>query len=112
MSVIFDKDHLADALQPPHLVDEDLHDDDRHHGKQRAVRRDVVQLEDDEALREQVQLPVGVEQVVVLAAPVVGLQHVEQVRQVEILLADVLLLQQPPVVRDEKLVEGVERGPD
>ena len=71
---------------------------------------DIVQLEDDEPLAEQVELLVAVEQVVVLAAPVVGLQHVQETVDVEVFLPYVLLAQQAAVVAAHELVEGVERG--
>ena len=112
LPALLDKDHLADAFQPPHLRDEGLHDDERHHRQQRPVRGDVVQLEDDETLVQQIQLFVGVQQVVVLAALIVRFQHVQEVFEVEILLPHALLLQKPPVVGFDELVKGIERGDD
>ena len=108
----FQQQDLAHALQPPHLGEEGFHNDDRHHGQQRAVFGDVIQLEDDEPLVQQIHLTVRVEQVVVLSAPVERFEDVQEVRPIEILLTNLLLLQQPSVVGGDELVEGVERRYD
>ena len=46
---LFNKDHFPHALQPSHLVDEGLHDDDRHHGEEVFVVLHRVDFEDDKA---------------------------------------------------------------
>lgn len=99
----FQQQDLAHALQPPHLGEEGFHNDDRHHGQQRAVFGDVIQLEDDEPLVQQIHLTVRVEQVVVLSAPVERFEDVQEVRPIEILLTNLLLLQQPSVVGGDEL---------
>ena len=68
---LLDEDHLTHALQPSHLVDEGLHDDDRHHGEEVFVVFHRVNLEDDEAFGEQVDVAIGVEQEVVTPSYIV-----------------------------------------
>ena len=53
--------HLADALQPTHLVDEGLHNDDGHYREEYLIVLDVIQLKDDKPLVQEVQLLVGVQ---------------------------------------------------
>ena len=109
---LLQQDHLADTLQLSHLVDERLHDDDRDYREEHLVVLDVVQLEDDEPLAEKVQLLVGVEQVVVLTALVIRLQHVQETPHVEVLLAGALGLQDFPVLVADELIERVEGWDD
>ena len=61
-------------------------------------------------LSSKIQLPVGVQQVVVLAALIVRFSTFREVFGVEILLPHALLLQKPPVVDFDELVKGIERG--
>ena len=51
---LLDKYHLADAFEPAHLVDEQLHDDNRRYRKEDRVVFNGVDLEDDEPLLQQV----------------------------------------------------------
>jgi len=107
---LFEQQHLADAFQPAHLRKEGFHDRQRDDRIKDLVVRHVVQLEDHEAFVEQIETLVGVEQIAVFALLVVRFQHVEKVRQIEILLPHTLLPQQCAVVRCDELVEGIERG--
>ena len=65
---LLDNQHLADALQSPHLVDENLHQHDRHDREQLLVVLDGVDLENDETFGEQVYLAGRVQQEVVAPA--------------------------------------------
>ena len=71
---------------------------------------DVVQFKDNEAFMQQIQLLVGVQQVVVFTATIVGFKHVQEVVNVEILFPDVLLFKLSAVIILHKLVERVETG--
>ncbi len=96
---LFHDELLAHALEPPHLVDESLHDDDGHHGEEFAVLLDAVDLEDDEALGEQVDVLRRIEQEVVTSAAIVLPERGEEVVDVEVglLHLDVACLQLLPV---------------
>ena len=69
-----------------------------------------VNLEDDKAFGEQVELLVGVQQKVVFAAFVVRFQYIEEIGDVEILFPHLLGLQYASVFVPHKLIEGIERG--
>ena len=71
---------------------------------------DVVQLKDNEAFMQQIQLLVGVQQIVILATLVIGFKHVQEVVYVKILFPDVLLFKLSAVIIPDKLVERVEAG--
>ena len=71
-----------------------------------------INLEDNKPLVQQVQLLVGVEQVVILSSLVVRLQHIEESGKVEVFLPHFFLLQLGTVLRPDKLVERVERWLD
>ncbi|CCY05087.1 predicted protein [Eggerthella sp. CAG:1427] len=71
-----------------------------------------INLEDDEPLVQQVQLFVGIEQVVILSALVVRLQHIEESGKVEVFLPHFLFLQLGAVLRPDKFVERIERRLD
>ena len=49
---LLQENHLADALQPTHLVDEGFHYDDSHYREEYLVVLDVIQLKDDKPLVE------------------------------------------------------------
>ena len=51
---LLDNQHLAGAFQTTHLVDEDLHQHDRHDREQLLVVFDGVDLEDDETFGQKV----------------------------------------------------------
>ena len=71
---------------------------------------DVIQLKDNEAFMQQIQLLVGVQQVVVLTATIVRFKNVKEIVNVKILFPDVLLFKLPAVIKPDKLVERVEAG--
>ena len=71
---------------------------------------DVVQFKDYEAFMQQIQLLVGVQQIVILATLVIGFKHVQEVVDVKILFPDVLLFKLSAVIIPNKLVERVEAG--
>ena len=102
------------AFQPPHLVDESLHDDDGHHREKLTIFLYTVNLEDDEPLVQQVDVLRGVEQEVVTSAPVIlphGGEHIVDV-EVGFVHLDVTLSQLLAVVVTHILVKGVERRHD
>ena len=47
---------FPDTLQAPHLIDESLHDDYRHHREQFLVILHIINLEDNKALVEKVDV--------------------------------------------------------
>ena len=59
---------------------------------------------------QQIQLLVGVQQVVVLTATIVRFKHVQEIVNVKILFPDVLLFKLSAVIIPDKLVERVEAG--
>ena len=59
---------------------------------------------------QQIQLLVGVQQVVVLTATIVRFKHVQEIVDVKILFPDVLLFKLSAVIIPDKLVERVEAG--
>ena len=59
---------------------------------------------------QQIQLLVGVQQVVVLTATIVRFKHVQEIVNVKILFPDVLLFKLSAVIIPDKLVERVETG--
>ena len=71
-----------------------------------------INLEDDEAGVQQVELLVRVQQIVIFASLIVRLQHVEKIGQVKILFPDLFLTEQCRIVGGEILVKAVERGYD
>ena len=71
---------------------------------------DVVQLEDNEAFMQQIQLLVGVQQVVIFTATIVRFKHVQKVVDVKILFPDVLFGKPLSVIIPDKLVKRVEAG--
>ena len=71
---------------------------------------DIIQFKDNEAFMQQIQLLVGVQQIVILATLVIGFKHVQEVVYVEILFPDVLLFKLSAVIIPDKLVERVEAG--
>ena len=71
---------------------------------------DIVQLEDNKAFVQQVQFLVGVEQVVILAALVIGFKHVQEAVNVKVLFPDILPFKLSAVFVPDKLVERVEAG--
>ena len=71
---------------------------------------DVVQFKDNEAFMQQIQLLVGVQQVVVFTATIVRFKHVQKVVDVKILFPDVLFGKPLSVIIPDKLVERVEAG--
>ena len=71
---------------------------------------DVVQLKDNEAFMQQIQFLVGVQQVVVLTATIVGFKHVQEARNVKILFPDVLLFKLSAVIITDKFVKCIEAG--
>ena len=71
---------------------------------------DVIQFKDNEAFMQQIQLLVGVQQIVILATLVIGFKYVQEVVYVEILFPDVLLFKLSAVIIPDKLVERVEAG--
>ena len=71
---------------------------------------DIVQFKDNEAFMQQIQLLVGVQQVVVLTATIVRFKHVQEIVNVKILFPDVLLFKLSAVIIPDKLVERVEAG--
>ena len=70
----------------------------------------VIQFKDNEAFMQQIQLLVGVQQIVILATLVIWFKHVQEVVYVEILFPDVLLFKLSAVIIPDKLVERVEAG--
>ena len=104
--------HLADALQPTHLVDEGLHNDNGHYREEYLIVLDVIQLEDDKPLVQEVQLLVGVQEEIIFATFVVRLQDIEESPYIEVLLACTLLFKYLLILVTDKLIEGVERGLD
>ena len=59
---------------------------------------DIVQFKDNEAFMQQIQLLVGVQQVVVLTATIVRFKHVQEIVNVKILFPDVLLFKLSAVI--------------
>ena len=59
---------------------------------------------------QQIQLLVGVQQIVILATLVIGFKHVQEIVYVKILFPDVLLFKLSAVIIPDKLVERVEAG--
>ena len=111
---LFHDELLAHTFEPPHLIDESLHDDDGHHGEEFAVLLDAVDLEDDETLGKQVDVLRRIEQEVVTSAAVVLPERGEEVVDVEVglLHLDVACLQLLTVGAFHVLVKGVEAGRD
>ena len=107
-----DKDDFPYSLQPSHLVDEQLHNDDGRDGEKDGMILYRINLEDDKACVQQVELLVRVQQVVVFATFIVRLQDVEKIGQVKILFPDLFLTEQCRIVGGEVLVKAVERGYD
>lgn len=107
---LFEQQYLADSFQAAHLVDERFHHDDRDNRVEDLVVGDVIQLEDNEPLREQVELLVRIEQVVILSAPVKRLQNIQKILDVEIFLADFLLNKPVPVIRIDEFVKVLNDG--
>ena len=107
-----DEDNLPYSLQPSHLVDEQLHNDDGRDGEKDGMILYRINLEDDKACVQQVELLVRVQQVVVFATFIVRLQDVEKIGQVKILFPDLFLTEQCRVVGGEILVKAVERRND
>ena len=70
---------------------------------------DVIQFKDNETFMQQIQLLVGVQQIVILATLVIGFKYVQEVVYVEILFPDVLLFKLSAVIIPDKLVERVDR---
>jgi len=69
-----------------------------------------INLEDDKAGVQQVELLVRVQQVVIFATLVVRFQHIEKIGQVKILFPDLFLTEQSRVIGGEIVVKTVERG--
>ncbi len=59
---------------------------------------------------QQIQLLVGVQQIVILAILVIWFKHVQEIVDVEILFPDILLFKLSAVIIPYKLVERVEAG--
>ena len=101
----------ANAFQhSAHLGDKSLHDDDGDNRKQHFVIANVVQLKNDEASVQQVQLLVGVEQEVIFTATVIGFQHIQESPYIKILLTGSLLFQDILILVTDKFIEGIEGG--
>ena len=82
MAFLLDDKALAVLLQA-HLLQEHVHDDERHDGEELLVLLDGIHLEDDEGLVEQGAIHVLVENLVVLAATVEVLEHIGEVVAVD-----------------------------
>ena len=70
---------------------------------------DRIDFEYHEPFVQQVQLLVRVQQKIILAALVVRFQYIQEIGDVELLVAYPLRIQYRPVIRVHKLVESVER---
>ena len=110
LPALFDKDYFPDTFQLAHLGDKSLHDDDGDNRKQHFVIANVVQLKNDEASVQQVQLLVGVEQEVIFTATVIGFQHIQESPYIKILLTGSLLFQDILILVTDKFIEGIEGG--
>ena len=62
----------------------------------------------NEPLVQQVKFLVGVKQIIIFAALVVWLKHVEKAVYVEVFLTDFLFFQHLAVFRSDKLIESIE----
>ena len=100
--------HLTDTFEPAHLGDESFHNDQCHHRKKHFVAADIVQFEYDEPFACQVQFLVGVQQEVIVSAPVERFQNVQKTVNVKILLTHLFLFNHSSVVIGDKLIETVE----
>ena len=103
---LLDDQALAVLLQS-HLLQEYVHDDERHDGEQLLVLLDGIHLEDDEGLIEQGAIDILIEYLVVLAALVEVLEHVGEVVAVD--GGDVVFDTYLVETLTGKLIERVER---
>ena len=71
---------------------------------------DVVEVKENEGFVEEMELVVGVEEVVVVRGRIVGLKEVEEIVYVKMVLGEVVVLKVWGVMMGEKVVEGVEGG--
>ena len=109
LSCLFHNYHLSNPMQPPHFVDESLHDNDGDDREQDFMILQLVDFKYHKTLVQQVELLIRVQQVIVLPAKIVGSQYVKKIGEVEILLPVVFLFQYLSEFPLHELIKSIER---
>lgn len=94
-------------MQTSHFVYESLHNDDSDYRKKNFMLLNFVNFKYHKTLVQEVELLVGVQQIIVLSTTIIRSQYIQKVSEIEILLAVMLLLQYSTELSLYELVESI-----
>ena len=94
-------------MQTSHFVYESLHNDDSDYRKKNFMLLNFVNFKYHKTLVQEVELLVGVQQIIVLSTTIIRSQYIQKVSEIEILLAVMLLLQYSTELSLYELLESI-----